>query len=167
MLVFKNLEYKKPFYRAGQLLTLVSLLFFGLGCLTYFFAETSGNLTKNSQKAVLLKGGYVGIPHVPTPQSKSIVDYDIEYSYAVSGLEYKGSMIGFGMNALTLSPFNKMEWEKKTEKGELLTVYYFPSIPSVSVLYVGVDWLVSITLLTLGLALIRFSKWIHRNEYKR
>jgi len=157
------MKLQKPFYRIGQLLVFVSILLFSLGISTFFFKETTGTLTKNGLKSVLLKGGYVGIPYVPTPSSISIVDYDLRYSYTVDGKQFEEERIGMGVNALTLSPFRKMEWEESIKRGEPIKVFYFPLAPNISVLHVGIDLLISFTLFFLGLALIKFSRWVHRH----
>jgi hypothetical protein len=130
----------------------------GLGIWTFSFEQTNGILTNKVYEKISLGGPYPGNPFAS--DTGRVPDYKVEYSYYVNGDKYKGNRIGMGLSHLTLTPFKEMYWEKHVSASSPIQVYYSKKLPSVSVLYCGVDWLVAFCFMAFGVISLVSSKWL-------
>lgn len=155
---------QRPFRVLGLVFTGSAGLLLLLGVWTFTFLETEGEVIALDHTGMMMSGGYSGIPFVHNRPShtKSLA---VTYGYRVEGHSFKGTRIGMGLAAWTLSPLGPMKWERKARRGAELTIYHANGLPSVSVLHRGID-VVSIAILALvGFALLKFSGWIQQHAH--
>ena len=124
-----------------------------LGISTFTFSATQGELKfmELSESRVTGAGR----------NTRSVIPPDrVRYSYLVNNVPFESSSIGMGFRHWTLTPLHRMKWEEKARIGSELTIYYFSPYPAISVLYRGIDVVVTATFVLLGFGLRYVSQWL-------
>lgn len=142
----------------GYILLFCSLVTVSIGMWTFSFDQTTGTLVGKTYERIRLGGMHPGIPFASS--TGSIPNYDIEYTYSVGGHNYKSKRIGMGLSHLTLSPFERIYWEHNIKANSNIQVYYSDKLPAISVIYRGVDWVLSIFFIIFGSIIIVSSNWL-------